>query len=434
MELNNKRITNAWCMYDWANSVYSLTITTAVFPIYYEAVTTKDDGSTLVDFLGMQFPNTVLYSYALSFSFLFTALMLPLLTGIADYSGKKRLFLKIFVYLGALACAGMYFFDGPNVTFGILMAVLASIGYSGSLVFYDAYLPEIATPDRFDKLSAKGYSLGYIGSVILLIFNLVMIQMPEVFGLEDGTLPSRISFVTVALWWIGFAQIPFTRLPKNPFKRKASGSWLKQGYKELKTVYGRIRKLPNVQRFVLAFFFYNAGVQAVMYLATLFGSKELKMETASLIGIVLIIQLVAIGGAYLFAQVSAKRGNVYSLITMIFIWIAICFMAFFVTAEYQFYILAVIVGLVMGGVQSLSRATYSKLIPTDTKDHASFFSFYDVTFNVSIVAGTIAYGSIEWLTGSMRYSALGLSVFFIIGLLLLRRVVVPNYRSSQTFA
>ena len=421
-------------MYDWANSVYSLTITTAVFPIYYEAVTTKDDGSTLVDFLGMQFPNTVLYSYALSFSFLFTALMLPLLTGIADYSGKKRLFLKIFVYLGALACAGMYFFDGPNVTFGILMAVLASIGYSGSLVFYDAYLPEIATPDRFDKLSAKGYSLGYIGSVILLIFNLVMIQMPEVFGLEDGTLPSRISFVTVALWWIGFAQIPFTRLPKNPFKRKASGSWLKQGYKELKTVYGRIRKLPNVQRFVLAFFFYNAGVQAVMYLATLFGSKELKMETASLIGIVLIIQLVAIGGAYLFAQVSAKRGNVYSLITMIFIWIAICFMAFFVTAEYQFYILAVIVGLVMGGVQSLSRATYSKLIPTDTKDHASFFSFYDVTFNVSIVAGTIAYGSIEWLTGSMRYSALGLSVFFIIGLLLLRRVVVPNYRSSQTFA
>ncbi|MCO6357636.1 MFS transporter [Roseivirga pacifica] len=427
MELNNKRITNAWCMYDWANSVYSLTITTAVFPIYYEVVTTKEDGSTLVDFFGMQFPNTVLYSYALSFSFLFTALILPLLTGIADYSGKKRLFLKMFVYLGALACGAMYFFDGDNVTFGIMMAIVASVGYSGSLVFYDAYLPEIATPDRFDKLSAKGYSLGYIGSVILLILNLAMITMPQTFGMEEGSsLPSRISFVTVALWWIGFSQIPFTRLPKNPFKRKADGSWLKKGYEELRGVYGQIKQMPNVQRFVLAFFFYNAGVQAVMYLATLFGSKELKMETEALIGIVLIIQLVAIGGAYLFAQISQKKGNVYSLVSMIFIWIAICLLAFFVSEQYQFFALAVIVGLVMGGVQSLSRATYSKLIPVDTKDHASFFSFYDVTFNVSIVAGTIAYGSIEWLTGSMRYSALGLSVFFIIGLLLLRKVVVPK--------
>ncbi len=424
IKLNDKRITNGWCMYDWANSVYSLTITTAVFPIYYEQVTTNSDGSKLVDFFGWQLPNTVLYSYALSFSFLFTALILPLLTGIADYTGKKKTFLKVFAYLGSAACAAMFFFDGSNIEFAIVTVILASIGYSGGLVFYDAYLPEVATPDRFDKLSAKGYSLGYVGSVILLIVNLMMIQMPELFGMKDGTLPARISFLTVAVWWAGFAQITFKRLPANPFNRTTTEHWFRKGYQELKLVYRRVKEMPNLKRYVLAYFFFNAGVQAVMYLASLFGAKELKLETQSLIITVLIIQLVAIGGAYLFAGISKRKGNVYSLMIMIVIWVVVCVVAFFVNSATQFYGLAFMVGLIMGGVQSLSRSTYSKLIPEDTEDHASFFSFYDVTFNISIVAGTLAYGSIEWLTGSMRYSALGLSVFFIVGLILIRRVKV----------
>lgn len=426
IKLNDKRVTNGWCMYDWANSVYSLTITTAVFPIYFESVTTSGDGSKLVSFLGWELPNTVLYSYALSMSFLLTALMLPLLTGIADYTGKKKTFLKIFAYLGASACAAMYFFDGSNIEFGVLTIILASIGYSGGLVFYDAYLPEIATSDRFDKLSAKGYSLGYVGSVILLILNLLMIQKPGMFGLEEGSLPARISFLTVAIWWAGFAQITFKRLPDNPYNRTATDHWLRKGYRELKLVYGQIRTLPNLKRYVLAYFFFNAGVQAVMYLASLFGAKELQLATDSLIKIVLIIQLVAIGGAYLFANVSARRGNVYALMSMIIIWIGVCIVAFFVQTEMQFYGLAIMVGLIMGGIQALSRSTYSKLIPKDTQDHASFFSFYDVTFNISIVAGTIAYGTIEWLTGSMRYSAIGLSVFFVLGLLLVRNVKVQQ--------
>lgn len=426
LKLNNKRTTNAWCMYDWANSVYSLTITTAVFPIYYEGVTTASNGSKLVSFLGWELPNTVLYSYALSFSFLVTALMLPLLSGIADYTGRKKVFLKIFAYLGSLACAGMFFFDGSNIEFGVLMVILASIGYSGGLVFYDAFLPEIATRDHYDKLSAKGYSLGYIGSVILLVFNLVMIQKPELFGLQEGTLPARISFLTVAVWWAGFAQVTFKRLPDNPFDKKATEHWFKKGYQELIKVYQQIRLLPNLKRYVSAYFFFNAGVQAVMYLASLFGAKELNLETTSLIIIVLIIQLVAIGGAYLFAELSKRKGNITSLILMICIWVSVCLFAFFVKTEMQFYGLAILVGLIMGGIQALSRSTYSKLIPEGTRDHASFFSFYNVTFNLSIVMGTLAYGSIELLTGSMRYSALGLSLFFVIGLLLVRRVkVIP---------
>ncbi len=426
IQLNNKRITNGWCMYDWANSVYSLTITTAVFPIYYESVTQPSGGGDIVNFFGLGLPNTVLYSYALSASFLITAFIIPLLSGIADYSGKKKTFLRAFAYFGALACAGMFFFTGENVEFGILMAVLASIGYSGSLVFYDAFLPEIATQDQFDRLSARGYSLGYVGSVILLIINLVVIQMPELFGIPDGTLPSRIAFLTVSVWWIVFASYALRRLPANPYNKKVSGSLFKNGYKELKNVYSQIRQLPQMQKFVFGFFFYNGGVQAVMYLASLFGAKELNMETAELILTVLIIQLVAIGGAYGFAHLSKLKGNIYSIITMVLIWIVVCILAFFVNTSLQFFGLAFLVGLIMGGIQALSRATFSKLIPKETTDHASYFSFYDVTFNISIVFGTLAYGLIEHLTGSMRYSALGLSSFFIVGLILLWPIKVDN--------
>ncbi len=430
-ELNNKRITNAWCMYDWANSVYSLTITTAVFPIYYEAVTKGVDEKGIVDFFGWQLPNTVLYSYALSFSFLFTALILPLLTGMADYGGKKKFFLKVFAYLGSLACAGLFFFDGDNIEFGILMSVLASIGYSGSLVFYDAYLPEIASADRYDRLSARGYSFGYVGSVLLLIFNLVMIEMPELFGLEDGSLPAKISFLTVAVWWAGFSQIPFKRLPDNVYNRQAVGNYLVKGYEEIRKVYRSLKDQPMLKRYLWAFFFFNGGVQAVMYLATLFGTTELKLNQTSLIATVLIIQLVAIGGAYAFARLSEVRGNVFSLSIMIFVWIGVCVIAFFVQNDIQFYGLAFIVGIIMGGIQALARATYSKLIPTNTIDHASYFSFYDVLWNLSFVTSTFAYGLINHLTGSMRYSALALAAFFIFGIILLRKVKIqPNLAAS----
>lgn len=423
-ELNNKRITRAWCMYDWANSVYSLTITTAVFPIYYEEVTKGVDESGMVDFFGWQLPNTVLYSYALSFSFLFTALILPLLTGIADYGGKKKFFLKVFAYLGSLACAGLFFFDGDNIEFGILMSILASIGYSGSLVFYDAYLPEIASEDNYDRLSARGYSYGYIGSVLLLIFNLLMIQMPELFGLEKGSLPAKISFLTVAVWWAGFSQIPFKRLPDNVYNRQAVGNYLTKGYAEIRKVFRSLKDLPMLRKYLWAFFFFNGGVQAVMYLATLFGTNELELNTTSLIITVLIIQLVAIGGAHAFARISEAKGNIYSLSIMIFVWIGVCITAFFVQTEIQFYGLAFVVGIIMGGIQALSRATYSKLIPANTIDHASYFSFYDVMWNLSFVTSTFAYGLIDHLTGSMRYSALALAAFFILGMILLRKVKI----------
>jgi UMF1 family MFS transporter len=426
-KLNNPKTVRAWYMYDWANSVYSLVITTAIFPIYYKAVTTTAQNGDQVDFLGYTFQNSNLYSYALSFSFFIVALILPLLSGAADYTGKKKDFMKVFVWLGGLSCMGLYFFTDINLLErGIACSILASIGYSGSLVFYDAFLPEIVTPDRYDSTSAKGYSMGYYGSVILMIIALILIMNFEAFGFESEGSATRISFLLVGLWWIGFSLIPFRLLPDNTFNRNPTGNIWTNGYKEIHNVWKNLKELPNLKRYLVAFFFYNMGVQSVMYLSTLFGTDVLHLETGDLIMVALIVQLVGALGAWTFSKLSAHKGNKFSLLLMISIWIGVCLGAYVITNKYEFFVIAFVVGMVMGGIQSLSRATYSKLIPENTIDTTSYFSFYDVTYNLSIVFGTFSYGFINQITGSMRYSALGLGVFFIIGMLALLAVTSPK--------
>ncbi len=416
----NKKVINAWCMYDWANSVYSLVITSAIFPAYYNAVT-SNNGSDLVTFFGVNIDKSVLLAYSLAFAFFLVSLTLPLLSGIADYSGKKKLFLKIFMYFGAISCIGLFWFDGSNIEWGIICYAFAGIGYAGSLVFYDAYLPEIVNKERMDEVSARGYSRGYIGSVILMAASIVLITFYETFGFENEALPTRLSFLFVGIWWIGFSQITFLRLPESKVVEKTE-NLLNKGYEELKKVYKNIQSQKDIRTYLLSFFLYNMGVQTVMYLAATFAADELKMATNSLILTVLIIQLFAIPGAFFFAKLSKKKGNKLSLSIMLCIWILICFAAYFVYSEYQFYALALIVGLVMGGIQSLSRATYSKLLPKDTVDTASYFSFFDVAFHLSTAFGTLSFGLIQQLTGSMRNSVIALAVYFVIGLIVLNRL------------
>lgn len=424
--LNNPGIVRAWYMYDWANSVYSLVIISAIFPVYYKSVT-SEGGSDMVRFLGFSIQNSNLYSYALSFSFLIVAAIIPLLSGMADYSGKKKGFMKFFVWLGALSCMGLFFFtDAQGLWLAILFSITASIGYSGSLVFYDAFLPEVVTSDRYDRTSARGYSMGYYGSVLMMVLCLLLIMNHQRFGFASEGEATRVSFLLVGAWWIGFSLIPFRLLPENPFGRKPSGNLWTKGYQEVHKVWQSLTHQRDLKRFLTAYFFYNMGVQTVMYLSALFGTDVLKLEDTRLIGTILLIQLVGAVGAYLFAALSAARGNKMALLTMITIWIGVCVAAYFITTEYEFYLLAVVVGLVMGGIQSLSRATYSKLIPQDTIDHASYFSFYDVTYNLSIVLGTFSYGLINQLTGSMRYSALGLAAYFIIGMAFLISIRARN--------
>lgn len=422
-QLNNAKVVRSWYMYDWANSVYSLVITSAIFPVYYKAVAVNN-GSDIVNFLGFSIQNSVLYSYALSFSFLLVALMLPLLSGMADYTGRKKRYMKFFVWLGGLSCMGLYFFDDVSrLELAIIFSILASIGYSASLVFYDAFLPEIVTEDRYDTTSARGYSMGYLGSVVLMIICLVLIIKFQTFGFSSEGVATRVSFLLVGLWWIGFSFIPFRFLPETVrVKDSTLGNTWHKGYEEVVKVWRSLKNLPDLKRYLLAFFFYNSGVQTVMYLAALFGTDVLHLESTKLIITVLLIQLVGSVGAALFARLSAWQGNRFSLSVMITIWIGICIVAYLITTEYEFYGLAVVVGLVMGGIQALSRATYSKLIPQNTIDNTSYFSFYDVTYNLSIVVGTFSFGFINQITGDMRNSALGLVVFFILGIAVLMTV------------
>lgn len=421
--LNDKRIVRAWYMYDWANSVYALVISSILFPVYYKAVTTVD-GNDRIQFLGFDVQNSVLYTYVLSLSFLIVAAMLPLLSGVADYSGDKKRFMKFFVFLGSAACCGLYFFTGvDSIGWGLFCATLASIGYSGSLVFYDAFLPEIVTEDRYDSTSARGYSMGYYGSVILMVICLAVIMNAETFGFGSGSTgelnASRASFVLTGIWWIGFSLIPFRRLPANVYNKPPQTELWKNGYREIIKVWHSLKSQPNLRRYLIAFFFYNSGVQTVMYLAALFGTDVLHLKSDLLIATFLVIQIVGAFGAWTFARVSRRYGNRPTLIWMNVIWIGVCVGAYFTTTANEFYVLAVFVGMIMGGIQALSRATYSKLIPEDTVDHASYFSFYDVAFNLSIVMGVFSYGFIDHITGNMRYSALFLSVYFVLGCLLL---------------
>jgi UMF1 family MFS transporter len=406
-------------MYDWANSVYSLVIKSSIFPVFYNTATLKAFDGEIVNFFGFEFINTALYSFAIAFSFLIIAILSPFLSGIADYTDSKKSFMKFFTHMGALSCMGLFFFTGRNIEWAIICSIFASIGYTGSLVFYNSFLPVITTPDQFDRVSAKGFSLGYVGSLILLIINLVCISNPSWFGLVQTGIIARISFLTVGLWWLGFAQITFRGLKAEKGHPLQNEHWLLKGYKELLNVVKLVRQMPILKTYLVSFFFYSMGVQTVMYMAASFGSKELNLPGPKLIMTVLIINAVAIAGAYFFAWYSKKYGNKASLLFMLIIWVGICIYAYFVYTDYQFYILAFVVGLVMGGIQSLSRSTYSKLIPRETHDHASFFSFYDVTEKIAVVIGTLSYGLIEELTGSMRNSTIALGFFFLIGIIIL---------------
>ena len=422
MKKNIPSIINAWCMYDWANSVHALVIVSSIFPVYFSATALSASVTPDVNFFWTQNKSSVLFSYTVSVSFLITALLVPICTAIADFTGKKKRFMQFFCYTGAVSCMLLYFFTKETLISGIFLFGLSLIGWSGSIVFYDSYLPEIATEDRFDKYSARGFSLGYLGSVLLLLFNLSMILAPQFYGITQKSLPARISFFTVGLWWILFAQIPFYYLPSGNADKEKNGNWIFHGFKELKKVYGRLREQPYLAKFLSAFFIYTMGLRTVMYVATIFGATELKLPSQSLIITVLLIQLVGIAGSYTFAWLSGKIGNIYALMIGVAIWIGICTGAYYTTEAMEFYAIACTVGMVMGGIQSLSRSTYSKLIPENVTDTASYFSFYDVTEKLAIVIGTFIYGTVEHITGSMRNSILALLIIFVIGLMLLYRI------------
>ena len=425
MKTASKKIIAGWAMYDWANSVYNLVITTTFFPAYYAAVTSLKNFPDGIVFLGRHFVNTELKDYVLATGFLVIALLSPILSSVADYKGNKKSFMRFFCYLGAASCSLLFFFDQSNILLGLLCFMFAGIGFYGSQVFYNSYLPEIAAEEDRDRISARGFSMGYLGSVIMQLigFGLVM-------GMDDKTMAIKITFLLVGIWWIIFAQITFNALPTSTkSERKSKKHVLVNGFHELKIVWEQMVHLPILKRFLTAFFFYSMGVQTVMLVAIDFGIKELKLPDQQLIITAVIIQIVAIIGALGMSKLSSRFGNFNILIFTVLLWIGVCISGYFITTETHFYIIASVVGLVMGGIQSLSRSTYSKLMP-ETKDTASFFSFYDVTEKLAIVIGLFTFGFIEGIS-SIRNSILSLVIFFVIGFVMLLSTVIKEKSLQQ---
>lgn len=478
MQTASKKVINGWAMYDWANSVYNLVITTTFFPIYFASVAHDQPHSDTVTFLGKSFVNASLYDYCLAVAYLLIALSYPILTSIADTRGNKKSFMRFFCYLGAIGCSSLFFFKGvDSLGLGVIGFMMAAMGYVGSLVFYNAYLPELAAPEDRDRISARGYSYGYIGSVIMQLIGFVLVVM-----MSDAGLATRITFLLVGLWWFGFAQITFSRLPDNVVQEgKNKGNIFKDGFVEVKKVYHEVTKMPVLKRFLRGFFFYSMGVQTMMLAAALVASKLLQLPDTNLIITIVLIQLVAIPGAILMSRLSARFGNIKVLMGVVVFWILICVAAFQTASvaeplkpyhdkiktleagkenaktagntvavtdfdqqiavvkatldpqqkgiEYSFYGLAICVGLVMGGIQSLSRSTYAKLMP-ETKDTASYFTYYDLTEKIAIVIGMFSFGYIGELLG-MKYSVLSLTVFFALGLLFLYFALAKQLKTQK---
>lgn len=422
LQKGDKKLLNAWAFYDWANSVYSLVIASAVFPIFYLALFSKEQ--TYIHVFGTEIKNSALISFVTAAAFLKVAFISPLLSGIADYVGNKKFFMKFFCYLGAFSCIGLYWFSLEHIYISLLFYFLGLIGFWGSLVFYNSYLPDIAFEEQQDAISAKGYSLGYFGSVLLLAASLFLIMSaPD----AEKIMQMRYSFVMVGIWWIVFSQYTYYYLPKgNENSQRITNKILFNGFKELKKVWIALEDNFALKKYLISFFVYSMAVQTVMLVATYFGEQEIRWEsksaaTTGLISCILLIQIVAIFGALLTSKASKKYGNITTLIFLNCFWIVLCVAAYFIKLPLHFYIMAALVGLVMGGIQSLSRSTYSKLLP-ETKDTASFFSFYDVAEKIGIVIGMLVYGIIDQITGSPRFAIVFLAVFFIVGVLLLRKV------------
>ena len=425
----DKKVLNAWAFYDWANSVYPLVISSSVFPIYYGALFVDD---LYIEVFGFNFKNTALISFLTAFAFIILSFLTPLLSGIADYMGNKKMFLKLFCYLGSASCIGLYWFDLENIYVGLFFYFVALISFWASLVFYNSYLPDIAHKEQQDFISAKGYALGYVGSVILLIFNLSMVMSPKSYGImgeNPELIAMRYSFVTVGIWWFLCSQYTFYYLPNFLERRKIVRNIIFNGFKELRQVWDELKEIIIIKKFLIAFFIYSSALQTVLLIATYFGEQEIVWpedeKTMGLIISILLIQLIAIFGAMFTAWMSKKIGNIQTLIILNIFWAILCLGAYFIKHPIEFYVAAGLVGLVMGGIQALSRSTFSKMVP-QTENTTSYFSFYDVSQKVSIVFGMTLFAFIDQITGSMRNSILFFLIIFLVGAFLLKRINTKN--------
>ena len=424
--INDKREIRGWMLYDFANSAFSTTVVTTFLGPYLTGIIESQVGEKgSFTLLGIPIAAESFFTYCVSLSVLLQVFFLPVLGAIADYSNLKKRMMLFFAVLGALCTIGLFFITGPLYVLGGLLFILANLAFGASIVFYNAFLPQIATPDQRDKVSSRGWALGYIGGGLLLLLNLILYQFSDKIGM-DGALAARISLASAGVWWLVFGYFAIRQLHERgaPRELPAGETYLKIGFKQLGQTLREFRKYPMTLRYLIAYLLYNDGVQTVIVVSALFGAQELGMESSSLILVVLMVQFMAFFGALLFGVIAGKVGAKRAIIVSLLIWSAIAVWAqLSLQSVGEFWLLAALVAIVLGGTQALSRSLFSLMIPRERE--AEFFSFYEISDKGTSWIGTMLFGLVTQWTGSMRTAIFSLIVLFVSGLVLLFTVNVP---------
>ncbi len=433
--MNDRREIFGWTMYDWANSAFSTTVVTVFLGPYLSNIAqAAADANGMLYLFGIPIKYDSLFTYCVSASILLQVVLLPILGAIADYSHLRKRMLMTFSTLGAVATI-LLFFVAPGLHWvGAALFILANVSFGASIVFYNAYLPDIASPDQRDQVSSRGFALGYAGGGLLLLLNLLLFSFRERLGV-DSALAARLSLASAGLWWLGFSLITFRTLrPRHAARQLPGGeSYLTVGFKQLRSTFRQISKFPQTVRYLVAFLLYNDGIQTVIVVAAIFASIELGMDDQQLILVILMIQAVAFLGAFfLFPFLARRLGAKGAIVASLIVWSLVVIYAFAaLTTQLQFWILGAVIALVLGGSQALSRSLFAQMIPQGRE--AEFFSFYEVSDRATSFLGPLIFGLANQLFGSLRYGILSLIILFVLGLALLLTVNVPRaIREAET--
>jgi UMF1 family MFS transporter len=417
-----RRELRAWAMFDWANSAFMCTIVTAVFPIYFheEAAATLSGADALT-----------MWGLANTIGIAIVAVLNPFLGALADYLPIKKRMLGAFLAVALVATAGMFFIGRGEWRLAMFLFIVASIGAFGSMAFYDALLPHIAGPDEIDRVSSAGYAIGYFGGGLLLLINVVWILKPQMFGMADASVAARVSFVSVAIWWLLFSIPLFRDVPEPPaVARTAEGHPMAVATRQLVHTLKELRGFREAFLLLVAFAIYNDGINTIIKMATIYGT-QLGLEKGDLIAAVLLVQFVGVPFAFLFGALAGRIGAKRSIYLALAVYVVISFLGFFMNSALHFYLLAILVATVQGGSQALSRSLFATLIPRNKS--AEFFAFFSIFEKFTGVLGPALFTVAVASTGSPRLAVLSIVVFFIAGWILLARVDVDRgQRTART--
>jgi len=415
----NKKQVYSWVMYDWANSAFATTVLAAVLPIFYSDVAAKGLSNNLA---------TSYWGYTQAIAMLIIAFLSPVLGAMADYSDSKRSFLKFFALLGIAGTGLLYFVNEGDYLVASLFFIFGSIGFSGSNIFYDSYLPIITDKKKIDYISSLGYAAGYLGGGLLLLINMMMILKPNLFGISSSLLATKLTFVTVAIWWLVFSIPAFKYLPQREDKINIKIiENAKIGFKRIGKTFRNIQKYKELFKFLIAFWIYNDGIGTIIRMATIYG-REVGIGQSDLIGALLLTQFIGIPFSLVFGKLGERIGTKKAIYISLMIYLIITIRGYFLDSAMDFWILAGMVGLVQGGAQALSRSLYGSMIPENKS--AEFYGFFGVSSKFAAITGPFVFALVGQLTGSSRLGIISVASFFILGILVLSTVDVEKGRKE----